>query len=74
MCYLSDVKPPRLNVVQALQIHKAEEASPVFYLSGVLVFYPGADVRVQREVRSKVLKILCEDRGRRYKEEEERIQ
>lgn len=28
------------------------------YLSGVLVFYPGADVRMQREVWSKVLKIL----------------
>lgn len=28
-------------------------------LSGVLVLYPGADVRVQREVWSKVLKILC---------------
>lgn len=27
-------------------------------LSGVLVFYPGADVRVQRKVRGKVLKIL----------------
>lgn len=28
-------------------------------LSGVLVLYPGADVRMQREVWSKILKILC---------------
>lgn len=30
-------------------------------LSGVLVFYPGADIRVQREVWSKVLKIFCRE-------------
>lgn len=28
-------------------------------LSGVLVFYPGADVRVQREVWGEVLEIFC---------------
>lgn len=33
------------------------------HLSGVLVLYPGADVRVQREVWGKVLKILCGHRG-----------
>lgn len=29
------------------------------YLSRILVFYPGADVRVQCEIWSKVFKILC---------------
>lgn len=33
------------------------------HLSGVLVLYPGADVRVQREVWGKVLKVLCGHRG-----------
>lgn len=38
---------------------------PQVYLSGVLVFYPGADVRMQREVWSKILKILCKGQKRR---------
>lgn len=33
------------------------------HLSGVLVLYPGADVRVQREVWGKVLKVFCGNRG-----------
>lgn len=44
----------------------------VLHLSGVLVFYPGADIRVQREVWSKVLEILCKDtRGAGWKESRE---
>lgn len=49
-----------------LYMIRTNKCGMVFDLSGVLVFYPGADIRVQREVWSKVLEILC--RGQRQKQ------
>lgn len=64
MIFMSEQQPLTISTpagsTEAQRLEgKTVNALKVLYLSGVLVFYPGADIRMQREIWSKVLKILC---------------
>lgn len=80
--HLQILKNCLTDLLQVLQMHRRETAAisitehffssgkkediRLSNLSGVLVFYPGADVRMQCEVWSEVFKIFCRKQTDRW--------